>query len=228
MFVTGSNGEINTYDYGVIEELNRKYKGVYTIDFSDNVSLVNEDKIEITISNDINVKNMDPESEASTIYYYNNKLYVATFNPVAHGNLFSFPVHYNKKHKKLYINNKNITKYKIGARVQGIGLISWKGKEYLICTQSIGITKSEFLVYEVNDKELTFLGRKYLDEIGLEGITIDENGYIVGIFENSSRGVIVIKISELLNQVSDSWLDYNPGNEFAAWIGGEVYKLKHK
>lgn len=226
LYVTGSNGEINSYDYRVIKNYN-KSNDKYVIDFSDNEEGKLEDKLEIKINNNINVKNLDEDAEASTIYYYNDRLYVATFNPVNNGYLYSYKVNYNEKEKKITIIDEHTKKYRIGARIQGIGLTSIGNNEYLVCTQSIGITKSVFLLYEISDEKLTFLGRKYLDDPGLEGITIDNEGYIVGIFENNERNVVVINIRNLIREVSDSWLDYNPGNGICAYIGGEIYKLTH-
>ena len=228
LFVTGSNGEINTYDFSIIDELNSKYDREYTINFSDEVELPNEKKVEIKIANNINIRDLDANAEASTIYYYNNRLYVATFDPVDKGKLYSYPVYYDNRKKELIIADNTITNYKIGPRIQGIGITSYNDIDYLVCTQSIGITKSVFLLYEIKNDGLNFIGRKYLNEMGLEGITIDDKGYIVGIFENNSRGVIVTNIMDLVEQVSDSWLGMNPGNEIVSWIGGEVYKLTHK
>ena len=228
LYITGSNGEINSYDYNVINNLEKNCKYGYVIDFSDNVSLPNEKLLEIKINNNINIKNIDETAEASTLYYYNDRLYVGTFNPTDNGYLYSYKVDYDSVNKQINIIDEHTKKYRIGARIQGIALTSYMGKEYLVCTQSIGITKSVFLLYEMYEDGLVFLGRKYLDDIGLEGITIDDKGYIVGIFENNKRNAVVVNIGELIREVSDSWLDYIPGNGIAALIGGEVYKLTHK
>ncbi len=224
LYVTASNGEVKTYDYKVIEKLDiLPYD--YTIDFSDTVKFLAEMNLEI--KNEINVKNINKKAKTSTIYFYDNKIYVGTFNPVNHGFLYCYKVKYDEQNKSIRIEEKP-HEYQIGARVQGIAITEFNHKKYLVCTQSIGFTKSVFLLYTIESNQLNFEGRYYLDEPGLEGITIDEHGEIVGVFEHNDRNPIVINISELINLVSDSILDYIPGNGLAALIGGKIYQLTHR
>ena len=228
LFITGSNGEINSYDYKAIKELSDKYDGEYVINFNDNIDKFGEEQLTIKIKNNINVKKIDENAEASTIYYYNDRLYVGTFNPTNNGYLHSYKVLYDEEKREIRIVDEHTKKYRIGARIQGIGLTNIDGVEYLVCTQSLGVTKSVFLLYEIREEELVFLGRKYIDDVGLEGITINEYGTIIGVFENNDRKPIVLNIRKLISEVSDSWLDIIPGNQFAAWVGGMVYKYTHK
>ncbi len=225
LYITGSNGEINSYDYKIIRELNNEKN--YTINFSDRVENEEEDQLEIKINNNINVKNLDKYAEASTIYYYNNRLYVATFNPTGKGYLYSYKVNYNKENKSISIIDEHTKKYKIGARVQGIALTNYGNKDYLVCSQSIGIANSSILIYEITEDDLVFVGRTYINDHGLEGIAIDDDNNLVGIFENNPRPIIVLSMKELLDEVSSSLLDVSPGNELSSYLGGVVYRLLH-
>ena len=226
LYITGSNGEVNSYDYSVIRAINKTDN--YVIDLSDSVEKKEEEKLEIKINNNINIRNIDKSVNASTIYYYDNRLYVATFNPTGKGYLYSYKVDYNSENKTVSIIDEHTKKYIVGARIQGIALTKYNNKDYLICSQSIGITYSSFLVYEMTDEELIFVGRTYIDDYGLEGITIDENNNLVGIFEHNDRPILVKSVEELLSEVSDSILDIWPGNELGSYVGGLVYKLTNK
>ena len=223
LYVTGSKGEINSYDYDVIRNMHKEKN--YIINLSDNVERPVEEQLEIKINNNICVKKFDSDAEASTIYYYDNRLYVATFNPVGDGYLYSYKVDYDQDNKSITIIDEHTKKYKIGPRVQGIAITNINDKNYLFCSQSIGIANSSILAYEISEEKVEYIGKTYLKDYGLEGIAIDDDNYLVGIFEHNERPILVKKVETLLKEISNNPLDIIPGNELESLIGGLVYKL---
>ena len=223
LYVTGNKGEINSYDYNVIKRLAKEKD--YTINLSDNIEPLIEEQLEIKINNNIYIKNIDSDLEASTICFYDNKLYIATFNPIGKGFLYSYKVDYDANSKSINIKDEHTKKYDVCPRVQGIAITRINDIEYLICSQSISLSNSSISVYQILDEEIKYIGKTYLTDHGLEGITIDDNNYLVGVFENNNIPIMVKKVDDLFKEISASFLDIIPGNEIESFIEGVGYKL---
>lgn len=170
IYVTGSFGRVYAYDY---------------------TELISGNILKYSCDLDIS-KVLDGAVSAATIYFYNNSLYVSTCSDIGRVVRYDIEVNRNKKLIKIcnYVCINNLP-----SCIQGVCVFEQNDKLYYIFSQSYSKLKSVMKLY---DFEFKFLGQKVLDAVGLEGIDIDANGNIFGVFENGISNLKKVHVSELI------------------------------
>lgn len=191
LFVTGSKGKINVYDYEFI--INSFVENNYFLDLNcidKNLYLI---KSNIDIS-DILQGNVS----AATIYYYVNNLYVATCSDF--GSLVRVKLVYSKEKKSL--NSKlEVISNKLPACVQGLIVFDYNKDLYFVVSQSYGVLQSTLKLFLIGDN-IQFVGQKRFRTIGIEGIDMNSCGLIKVIFENGAKKSSLVNINDLNNIIN--------------------------
>ena len=226
LYVAGSNGKVNIYDYNKIKKNLTKSKVV-------NLN-TDMEASSIKIDNNITINKKEPNNNSSiqtrvgksaTLYQKDGKLYVATFDGVHNGEVVEYKTKIvesasGAKKFQSYITNK----YEIEPRTQGIAEVNYNNKDYLVTTQSIGFTSSQITLYEKNGNSIQEVGKYSGLQKGLEGITVEGNEltmcYETGI-KNTSR----ISMNELVEKCSSG--KYNPNfvTTGGRYIAGKIYNF---
>ena len=174
VYITGYWGKIYAYDY-------------YEL-ISGNV---------IRYDSDIDISSMiDGVVSAATLYFYNNKLYVCTFEGI--GKMVIFDLEFSKNRIRV-VDKKLINN--LPSAIQGICVFEKDNKLYYLFSQSYSKLNSCIKLY---DSRFSFLGQIKLKEIGIEGIDIDYSGNICSIFENGIDKIKKVHISELTHRINNS------------------------
>ena len=174
VYITGYWGKIYAYDY-------------YEL-ISGNV---------IKYDSDIDISSMiDGVVSAATVYFYNNKLYVCTFEGI--GKMVIFDLEFSKN--KIRVVDKKLIN-NLPSAIQGICVFEKDNKLYYLFSQSYSKINSCIKLY---DFRFSFLGQIKLKEIGIEGIDIDYSGNICSIFENGIDKIKKVHISELTHRINNS------------------------
>ena len=202
LYVTGKDGDILAYDNRVITAAIDASRGNNGDD--DNPCLIDLTNIEdrelnndIAVSCHISIKDL---GEAATTYYYDGVLYAATFNGIGEGKMRAF------KTEVKYVNGQKLVDYvelyttSMPTLAQGMAVTDYEGKRYLLVSQSMGpIADSRIQVYlfdENGNKEL--LGFHYCQP-GIEGISVDEEGNVIGVNEFGEKISLNYTMYEMLN-----------------------------
>ena len=202
LFITDKLGKIESYNLNrLIKNLNEYHIINLSTDIVEKGKNMPLEKVHI--NNNINISNiLDYPINASTITYYNKKLYVATFGNK--GNLISYKYKYNKD---ITASGELITRNLPGA-IQGITFYNDQKGTYLITSQSYGGrrmkygTKSCLKKYLLTKDDLVFKGQKIMDYYYCEGICCNKDGDITSIHERksgSTNEIIHTAIEELKN-----------------------------
>lgn len=239
LYVTGNKGEVNAYDYSRIRKIihfPEDSEGGMLIDLTEN----NKDILDVSalIINYKSEKDIDgfkfinsadkvtisELGSAATTYYYDNKLYVATFEGREKGTLRVYDVKVEKdefNNKSIVVSNdyKDIT---IPERVQGIALTNYNGKQYLVVTESVGFAKSKIEVFEFDGDKTKLVNYKYVPR-GLEGIYIDDDNTVTAVYENSKTEPLKTTMEDLLK--IDGSILTSSINDPLAYLGGTMYEL---
>ena len=173
VYITGYWGKIYAYDY-------------YEL-ISGNV---------IKYDSDIDISSMiDGVVSAATVYFYNNKLYVCTFEGI--GKMVIFDLEFSKN--KIRVVDKKLIN-NLPSAIQGICVFEKDNNLYYLFSQSYSKINSCIKLY---DFRFSFLGQIKLKEIGIEGIDIDYSGNICSIFENGIDKIKKVHISELTHRINN-------------------------
>lgn len=235
LFVSGSKGRVNAYNYELIKDGINKILEDEELDI-DNVCFDLNDGIyeDIHINNGQKVMEDTIKCKTSTLYY-GNYLYAATFDPTSKGEMVKFEVVYNEANNE--IEYKQIDKIEIPTQVQGIAITEYNDKKYLVISQSIGFIKSNVLLYELIEEDdndgdndyddgklkKKYLGKYYEDISGLEGVQINDKGSVVFVSERHEES-IVTSMDEIISKVEKKDDDIQEG---LAAVGGWVYDITH-
>lgn len=233
LFTTGSNGSVNAYNYEVINEImsSKKDDSIdgFTININDYKKANNNIYQKIKIDCDININYKDNmDSNASTIYYYNGRIYVGSFEGTKQGDLVSYRFNYDENNNTIKKSDLKVSS--LPAVTQGIAITEYNNNMYLVTAQSVGITNSSITIYESspNNKEMK-PKRLYLNERGIEGIQIRDNGEVIAVFENGKTEVLSTNI-EKLNEQAKYMNDLSLGdyiNTGFQGTGGIIYDIFH-
>lgn len=167
VYVTGSHGKINVYSYPELI----------------GGSLV-------SVENDLDISCVLGEKcSAATLYFYDNKLYVSTFE--GSGRMVVFDIVFKKN--KFVVLSSNVIK-DLPSAIQGVCVFKKNNNLYYLFSQSYSKLKSVIKLY---DEDFNFVSQIVLDEIGIEGIDIDYTGNIYGVFENGVSRLKKIHISDV-------------------------------
>lgn len=204
LYVTNDYGKIEAYDYSkLLNTMSEKNSQDTNIRFSnlDNdkpfiidlfSSPLNASYYKIKSTLDVWNVNEGSNTPASTIYYYNNKLYVGKFDNYSNGSLVILTpeIKYDSfGNKTISMNEEKITVSDAFPRqVQGIAVTEYEGKNYMIISSSIGTDSSKILVYDynINTNEISYKGCCYTGP-NIEGISINEKNMITFVFEKFSN-----------------------------------------
>ncbi len=227
IFVTGSSGKVNTYSYEKINTVINTLKKTtdineYTIDFS-NFNDDSSGECFFKIKSDININAFEKmDSKAATTYYYDGRLYIGSFEGINSGVLVSYKLTYDKKKNTLEKSNPLVCG--LPSATQGIAVTNYNGTKYLVTTQSIFISPSTITLFEITNKGIKSIGKKYLNDSGIEGINIDNNGNIIAVFENGRNEVLSTNIDELKSTLDS----HNVITELGQDIFGFAYEVNAK
>ncbi len=232
LYVTGSNGKINSYNYSIIskaiDEIKKSshYKGQYMINLNDQQT--NSDFRNVLLSNNIDLDELINNKDAATCYYYKDKLYVSTYT--GSGSLIAYDLTVDKK-KKTITANPTIISNDLPGAVQGIAFYheksqTGKEKDYIVVSRSGALSRSELKKYEITDTGLSECkGTIVIEQKGLEGITITEDGMISGIFEYGNTKSLGINLSEFSN--SQSSID-EKATDISLKTQGNIWPIKEE
>ena len=223
LFVTDRGGKIKSYRYDkMIGYLNQSE---IKINFSGDRKEkgIRVDDEEISLKNNIHLSNVVGHSiNASTITFYQNHLYAATFG--YRGLLVQYELNYQKN--KLTATGKLISDELPGA-IQGITFYKKDRNTYFITSQSYGGkkhrygTRSSLKRYLFLRDKLYFKGQKVMDYYYSEGICCDQKGCITSIHEMSSGSTNQI-ISTSFQELTEEW---DENLELSYQKGVDVFKL---
>lgn len=181
LFITGKKGQVNSYDYRDIESLMKQTK-----EYSGKSGTIPDESVLLPISmGSVNIaSHITDGTSAATVYYDNNgkSLYVA--DCAKSGTLIKYQVSYQNG-KVSYDSGKVVSK-DFAACCQGIATYQDnRGNNYIYATQSFGKNNPSVIKkYEVTNTGLKEVGSTIIDTPGLEGIEIDNQGNVSGVFEN--------------------------------------------
>ena len=222
LFVTGSDGEVNCYDHEAIEQ------AMATADLDTGkpaIDLNNEQYSGIEIDCNINIEDELGIDDPATIYYHDGKLYVATYR--SKGDLVSYDIKCNRsKDGKVSVDGgqMHIISRDCPAATQGISIYEKDGKKYVAFARSAKGMKSSIDVYELNDDETLgeMSGSITIDHKGLEGIKINDDGTVTGIYEYEGATSLDIDIDNVIGNGEENPRD--PLYENA----GAIWETKHR
>lgn len=170
VYITGYWGKVNAYDY--YELISGEVKRYET---------------------DINISDViDGVVSAATLYFYDNRLYVCTFEGIGKMVIFDLEVHKNR----IKVTNKELIS-NLPSAIQGVCVFKKDNNLYYLFSQSFSKLSSCIKLF---DSKLSFLGQIKLKEFGIEGIDIDYTGNICSIFEKVLDKTKKVHISELVQR----------------------------
>ena len=174
-----------------------------------------KDKSFKEIETDIKIDGITPNNMA-TIFYFNGDLYTSTFGIRSH--LIKIEYEFKKDFIK-EIETKEIAK--IGLAVQGIALY----KDYLVASQSYGKNnKSRLITYDLANK-MKVLSRRNVIHSGLEGIYVDNDGNLTGVFEFGKQSIQNFGNIELFKY---SARGFTPINKSKMLFGTLLFEINRK
>ena len=246
IYVSGGKGKVNAYSYEAISDafitsdvldLNGK-----KVDLSDIVVRTNDLTVgEINVNG--NTESVTEVGKASSVYFYDDSLYVSTFNGDEAGEMVKFQLDY--RNGQVYATKDAV--YSIPSKTQGIAITDYGGKKYLLSSQSIGATNSYITLSEFKDNnQLEHLNTKTINNSGLQGISIDDAHNVVLSYENYSgalnkvdSAIDTIKSrdnssisTDTFGRLKDDILNYHSGigdaiNSTISDITGKFYNMNH-
>ena len=185
LFVTNKSGKVDAYDYSKLQKyfIFSKHNEVI-----ENINLA--PKSLNSIRQTINI-NEDPngvlQDRAATVTYNNGKLYVGTFEK--EGKIFEYDV--SSSNGKLNIAKGNT--YTANSAIQGMCSYDDGKDQYLYTASSAQGSKNSYVYkYKVNGENLELIGNKIIPQSGLEGISVDNNDNLNGIFEYGLQNTVTI------------------------------------
>ena len=192
LFITGSNGTITTYDYSVLmKTLN-------------NASEITDD-VHIDLSKKVNsnlaiVENdFDVMQQASTLTFYNNKLYSIDFGY----NGVLVETNYKVIDNMLVSTKNTIYSLENSRCVQGIAFYKKNNETYLILSSSLGLIDSKLTIYKLKDDEYIYMSELTINSNRkMEGISVDRLGNISSIFEGDSESKLITNVDDIINNNS--------------------------
>ena len=199
IFVTGENGHVNCYDHKLIEQY------ITTIHSQESapvkIDLKNEEYKGIKVECDINIREELLTDDAATIYYYKGKVYVATYR--APGDLVSYDVSCDRNQNgdvTLDTGDMHLVSHNCPSATQGISIFEKDGKTYVAFARSAKYSPSSVDVYELNDDETLgdFSGSITIPHQGLEGIKVNDDGSITGIYEFEGSTTLDANIDNII------------------------------
>ena len=171
LYVTQKDGTIGSYD---LKKLDEELGGEKLIDFSTG----NYDKFKIE-------NNINTGQDEATLYWYNGKLYTATYG--LKSTIKEINVSY--ENGKINASIKTVSK-EFASTTQGIAVYKDKNKnEYIFAAGSTKGLRSRIRVYKKEGDNYERISSYESKLEGLEGIKINNNGNLTGICEYGEQSV---------------------------------------
>ena len=196
IYITGSKGNIDVYSYPEL--------------ICGNI---------LKVKSNINISDiLGDVTSAATLYFYNNKLYVCTFEGI--GKMIVFNLEFSKN-KVNVIDSKLINN--LPPAIQGVCTFRHSDKFYYLFSQSYSKINS---VIKLFDEKYNFLGQYVLKDIGLEGIDIDYTGNVCCVFENGVNTLKKIHIMDVICRKKKHLENklYDKGNKFLEKLKENIEK----
>ena len=198
LFVTGDDGKVNCYDHNAIEDAlkaNTQHNSEHFI-----IDLNSKQYESIEIECNINIKEELKTDDAATIYYHNGKIYVSTYR--TKGDLVSYDINCNRNQGKvdLDVGQMHVISHNCPSAIQGISIFERDGKTYVAFARSAKYSPSSIDVYELNDDETLgdFSGSTSFKHQGLEGIKVNDDGTVTGIYEYEGSTTLDKNIDDII------------------------------
>ena len=165
LFVSSSNGKANAYDLITLSNIINNFNIVNAkLDTRQKEINFDTDQLPIKsvfVDNDIDVSDITVEGRNSTMCYYDNSIYVATYDNTSGGEI----IKYNKPN-----NLKVYEKYDTDiCYIQGIAAIEYDGNEYIITSSSLPMGGTDFVVQKVVEDRF---GHKLLQKVAPETVSL--------------------------------------------------------
>ena len=181
MFITGEDGVVNTYRLGDITEaanqVNSNTNKVPSISSNKVLQAIEFGNVDIS-------SHFGDETSAATTYYSEseNALYVA--DCAGDGSLIKYSVTVGGK--GVSFDKGTVISRNFASCCQGVATYTDPhGNNYIYASQSYGANHDSVIKkYEIIDTGLKEVGATTIDTPGLEGIQIDKQGNLSGVFEN--------------------------------------------
>lgn len=181
LFITGKSGEVNTYNLkDITDSLKQSEKVINRIP-----SL--EGNVDLSAINrgTVNIKGFFEENTSAATTYYSESdkaLYIA--DCAGKGTLIKYSV--SVSGKKVQFNDGKIVSKDFASCCQGVATYKDpQGKKYIYASQSYGAYHDSVIKkYEVTNTGIKEVGATTINTPGLEGIQIDSQGNLSGVFEN--------------------------------------------
>ncbi len=199
IFVTGEDGKVNCYDHKAIEDAleigKEKLQGTNIVDLNNGKYPGVEVECNIDIRDELKTK------DAATIYYHDGKLYVGTYR--TKGDLVSYDVNCSRKPNgkvDLDVGQMHVVSHNCPSAVQGISIFERDGKTYVAFARSAKLSPSSIDVYELNDDDTLgdMSGSISIAHKGLEGIKVNDDGSITGIYEYEGATTLDDNIDKII------------------------------
>lgn len=193
LYISGYHGDVNIYDYSVINEimeLNKKdNNGLKKIDINE----LTKHSEKIKLPSNVTVSDKTLKGVASSLCVYKGVLYVATYDTKFSGQLVGFDIK----------TNKVVALESVPKGTQGICFTEYNGSEYLLTSQSVGNSNSMMTVYKMNGGKKELQGFYNIDRTKMEQITADKNGNITAVYEDEKNHTVTTNIADILNNLDD-------------------------
>lgn len=181
VFITGEDGVVNTYRLGDITEaanqVNSNTNKVPSISSNKVLQAIEFGNVDIS-------SHFGDETSAATTYYSEseNALYVA--DCAGDGSLIKYSVTVGGK--GVSFDKGTVISRNFASCCQGVATYTDPhGNNYIYASQSYGANHDSVIKkYEIIDTGLKEVGATTIDTPGLEGIQIDKQGNLSGVFEN--------------------------------------------
>ena len=203
---------------------------------------IDDSKLEVNndvrIDNNIAVNDLTKVGKNSTMYSFADKIYVATYDTDSKGQLVEFNTEYKREENTLFYDDTS--KIDFIKNVQGVAVTAYKGKKYLLATQSVGTAPSQVLLYDITDgiEKRKYIGKENLAS-GAEGIDVGTDGGKVTIVNEKFDSITQFDFETLYKDCNsdDSIIEsgekfvadiYQEGNNAAANISDTVKDVSGK
>lgn len=215
LFITASNGLINTYDYSVLmQALNT---GIEILDNEVVINLANksdqsQNNDYVILDNDINVL-----QSAATICYYDNALYSIDYGL----NSILVKTEYDIVDGHIISTDNKVIIPDDAKCVQGMAFYKNKENTYLVLSSSSGFLQSKITIYETNkDYEWECVSQKIIKSSKqIEGISVDKYGNISTIYEGDiTKSKIVGNVEVMLHSKTNKNIINDLGYDISGFI----------
>ena len=228
LYVTSSEGRVNSYDYQIvtkmIEQAKDDFDGPYTVDMTKYDRSIYNIENTIETKSEASSNSITKQDGMDSIFYYDGYLYSCTY--AGTGKLIRTEMEIEKNPRTQEVTNiiekETTTIGSLPSAVQGIAFCEENGTNYLITASSAANMSSRLKIFEISDEgNLIDKGTKVIEHKGLEGIYIND-GSITGVFEYDEQELQSLgKVTDLIGSTGDI------RNDVALKTAGTFWDVTH-